>query len=74
MIFISEIGLNYNSKIENCEELIKQSKIAGADIIGIGMDAATEEIFYNTRGKGAKGPHDWDYHWEEDFEVISESR
>ncbi len=37
---------------------------AGADIIGIGMDAATEEIFYNTRGKGARGPHDWDYHWE----------
>jgi biotin synthase len=37
---------------------------AGADIIGIGMDAATEEIFYNTRGKGAKGPHDWNYHWE----------
>ncbi len=46
------------------KNILKEIKIAGADIIGIGMDAATEEIFYNTRGKGAKGPHDWDYHWE----------
>ena len=46
------------------KNILKEIKKAGADIIGIGMDAATEEIFYNTRGKGAKGPHDWDYHWE----------
>ena len=45
------------------EDVLQEIKAAGADIIGIGMDAATEEIFYNTRGKGAKGPHDWDYHW-----------
>ena len=32
MIFISEIGLNYNGDIDNCEELIIQSKKAGADI------------------------------------------
>ncbi len=36
---------------------------AGADIIGVGLDAATEELFYDTRGRGAGGPHDWDYHW-----------
>ena len=46
------------------KNILQEIKKAGADIIGIGMDAATEEIFYNTRGKGAKGPHDWDYHWE----------
>ncbi|MCH8927099.1 MAG: radical SAM protein [Candidatus Marinimicrobia bacterium] len=45
-------------------QVLAEIKEAGADIIGIGMDAATEEIFYNTRGKGAKGPHDWNYHWE----------
>ena len=45
-------------------EILAEIKEAGADIIGIGMDAANEEVFYNTRGKGAKGPHDWDYHWE----------
>ncbi len=46
------------------KNILQEIKTAGADMIGIGMDAATEEIFYNTRGKGAKGPHDWDYHWE----------
>lgn len=36
---------------------------AGADIIGVGLDAASEELFHETRGKGAKGPHTWEYHW-----------
>lgn len=39
-------------------------KSAGADIIGIGLDAASEEVFHDSRGRGARGPHDWDYHWE----------
>ncbi|MFQ5504464.1 MAG: radical SAM protein [Planctomycetota bacterium] len=37
---------------------------AGADIIGIGLDAATPELFDATRGRGVKGPHDWEQHWE----------
>ncbi len=45
------------------EERLVCIKEAGADIIGVGLDAASEEVFYNTRGKGAKGPHEWDYHW-----------
>ncbi len=32
MIFISEIGMNYNGNFSLCYELIKQSKYAGADI------------------------------------------
>lgn len=44
--------------------VLEEIRGAGADIIGIGMDAASEDIFFNTRGRGAKGPHDWDYHWE----------
>ena len=32
MLFISEIGLNYNAIFANCEELIKKSKWAGANI------------------------------------------
>ena len=39
-------------------------KEAGADIIGFGLDAASEQVFYDTRGKGTNGPHTWDYHWE----------
>lgn len=39
-------------------------KNAGADIIGIGLDGASEEVFHDCRGRGAKGPHDWEYHWD----------
>ncbi len=37
---------------------------AGADIVGIGLDAASEEVFFRTRGRGARGPHSWTQHWE----------
>jgi biotin synthase len=37
---------------------------AGADIVGIGLDAASEAVFFRTRGRGARGPHDWARHWE----------
>lgn len=37
---------------------------AGADIIGIGLDGASEKVFQDTRGTGVRGPHDWGHHWE----------
>ena len=46
------------------EDRLFKIKEAGADIIGVGLDAASEEVFYYSRGKGARGPHDWNYHWE----------
>ena len=46
------------------EDWLQRIQDAGADIIGIGLDAASEEVFYQTRGKGTKGPHDWMKHWE----------
>lgn len=45
------------------EERLHVIKEAGVDIIGVGLDAVTEELFEETRGKGTKGPHNWDYHW-----------
>lgn len=45
------------------EERLARIKQAGADIIGVGLDAASEELFYHTRGKGARSPHDWNHHW-----------
>jgi biotin synthase len=45
------------------EERLHVIKEAGADIIGVGLDAASEELFYHTRGRGTRGPHTWDYHW-----------
>ncbi len=46
---------------ENDLHIIKE---AGVDIIGVGLDAASEDVFLRTRGKLAKGPHRWDQHWE----------
>ncbi len=46
------------------EEKILAIRDAGADIVGVGLDAASEEVFYRTRGKGANGPHSWSQHWE----------
>lgn len=46
------------------EEKLIRIKEAGADIIGVGLDAASEEVFYRTRGRGARGPHSWQQHWE----------
>jgi len=37
---------------------------AGADIVGVGLDAASRRVFEATRGRGARGPHSWEQHWE----------
>ncbi len=41
---------------------------AGADKIGIAIDAATEELFDKHRGSGVGGPHKWKKYWET-FEI-----
>ncbi len=46
------------------EEKLLRIRDAGADIVGIGLDAASEEVFFRTRGRGARGPHSWTQHWE----------
>jgi biotin synthase len=46
------------------EERLHEIKAAGVDIIGIGLDAVTEELFHTTRGKGTRGPHTWRQHWQ----------
>jgi biotin synthase-related radical SAM superfamily protein len=37
---------------------------AGADRVGIAIDAATPELFNRLRGKGAGGPHRWNHYWD----------
>lgn len=48
MLFISEIGLNYNAIFPDCEKLIKMSKISGADIakFQLGWKGKKGEINY----------------------------
>ena len=43
---------------------LERIRDAGADIVGIGLDAASEAVFFRTRGHGARGPHSWTQHWE----------
>ena len=45
------------------EEKLAAIRDAGADIIGVGLDAASAELFSRTRGREAKSPHDWEHHW-----------
>lgn len=44
-------------------EHISALKEAGADRVGIAIDAATEQIFDRFRGKQVGGPHRWDNYW-----------
>lgn len=66
MIFISEIGLNYNGDIDNCEELIIQSKKAGADIakFQLGWKGKEGDINHIDKKKLKKL-----YNWSEKYEI-----
>lgn len=46
------------------EDWLYKIKETGVDIIGFGLDAATEELFVQNRGKNARSPHDWKQHWQ----------
>ena len=39
-------------------------KKAGADRVGIAIDAATPHLFDQLRGTGVGGPHQWNHYWE----------
>ena len=43
---------------------LAEIKEAGADMVGVAIDAATPELFVRYRGKEVKGPHDWDHYWD----------
>jgi biotin synthase-related radical SAM superfamily protein len=52
----------------NCEGIRLLSE-AGAERIGISLDAATEELFDKVKGHSAGGP----YRWEKEFELLGEA-
>lgn len=45
-------------------ESLMAMKQAGADRVGIAIDAATPELFDRLRGKGVGGPHQWNHYWD----------
>ena len=58
-----KISVLITPTIINKDWLIKL-KEAGADKIGVAVDAATPELFNKLRGQGVNGPHRWDRYWE----------
>jgi biotin synthase-related radical SAM superfamily protein len=45
------------------ETSLQAMKDAGADRVGIAIDAATSTLFDQLRGRGVDGPHRWDHYW-----------
>lgn len=69
---IDEVSGLITPTIVNKEWLYKLYE-AGADKVGVAIDAATPELFEKLRGKGVKGPHKWEKYWkvvEESIEVF----
>jgi biotin synthase-related radical SAM superfamily protein len=46
------------------ETFLDAMRKAGADRVGIAIDAATPELFDRLRGEGVGGPHRWDHYWD----------
>jgi lipoyl synthase len=43
---------------------LKELKDCGAEMVGIAIDGANEQIFEKYRGKNIGGPHSWEKYWE----------
>ncbi|MFH1422244.1 MAG: radical SAM protein [Planctomycetota bacterium] len=50
---------------------IEAMKNAGADKVGIAVDAATPKLFKKFRGEEVSGPHVWEVYWERVEEAVS---
>ncbi|MEE8472608.1 MAG: radical SAM protein [Dehalococcoidia bacterium] len=45
-------------------ERMEKLRESGADMVGIGLDAASPRVFERTRGKGVRSPLSWEQYWE----------
>ncbi len=46
------------------KEKLKELYVMGVQRVGIALDGATSEIFDKIKGKGVKGPYNWEHHME----------
>lgn len=60
---LSISGLISPTMMNNIDQA-REIKEAGADMIGVAIDAATPEFFDEMRGSGVMGPHNWDHYWQ----------
>ena len=49
---------------------LQELKTAGADKVGVAVDAATLELFEKFRGRNVQGPHNWDKYWKTVEEAV----
>jgi len=63
------VSILLNPGITDKEYLVDLKK-AGAEKIGIAIDAATIDLFEKHRGKGVKGPHKWEDYWKRFEEAV----
>ncbi len=66
---IPQISVLITPTILNENWLIR-AKEAGADKVGIAVDAATPELFEKLRGNGVNGPHKWKKYWQTVEEAV----
>ena len=59
----SKVSISVSCQPVNIENM-RQLANAGAERIGIPLDAATGEVFDRTKGVGAGGPYNWKRQWE----------
>jgi biotin synthase-related radical SAM superfamily protein len=57
------VSLLISPTILELEDLL-DFRASGADMIGVAIDLATEELFDRYRGKGVDGPHKWKRYWQ----------
>jgi lipoyl synthase len=58
------ISLLISPTVINGKDVFHEFKKAGADMIGVALDAATAGLFEQYRGSGVKGPHKWEKYWQ----------
>jgi len=60
---LKDLGLHMSVSVPPLKiEQMKMLHEKGVSRIGIPLDAATESIFYAIKGKGTKGPYNWEKH------------
>ena len=57
------VSLLISPTVIGSPDFLVQSKKAGADMIGVAIDAATRRLFDKLRGRDVNGPHSWDRYW-----------
>ena len=63
------VSILYSPSIAG-KDYLEELHRAGADKIGIAIDAATPELFDRLRGKGVRGPHRWKVYWQRFAEAV----